>query len=206
MSQVNFMSLKTSYRFIAPFYDAFLARAITADVRQRSLFALAQQERGRVLLSGAGTGLDFPFLPPHHDYTALDLTAAMLARSRGRAHGLNMAWTQGDSMALPFASGSFDYVVLHLIVAVVPQPQRCLTEAARVLKPGGRIFLFDKFLRRGERAWLRRALSPLAGQLATRLDVVFEDVLKTVPALCVLSDQPALARGWFRWIELQKEK
>jgi len=200
------MSLKTSYRFIAPFYDAFLDRAIAADIRRRSLSTLAQQARGRVLLGGAGTGLDFPHLPPQHDYTALDLTAAMLARSRDRAHGLNMAWVQGDSMALPFASASFDYVVLHLILAVVPQPQRCLAEAARVLKPGGRIFLFDKFLRHGERAWLRRALSPLAGQLATRLDVVFEEVLTTVPEISVLSDQPVLARGWFRLIELRKEE
>lgn len=200
------MSLKTSYRFIAPFYDAFLDRAIAADLRRRSLSTLAQQERGRVLIGGAGTGLDFPHLPPQHDYTALDLTAAMLSRSRGRAHGLNMAWTQGDSMALPFASDSFDNIVLHLIVAVVPQPHQCLAEAARVLKPGGRIFLFDKFLRHGERAWFRRALSPLSGQLATRLDVVFEEVLGSAPELRILSDQPALARGWFRLIELQKEK
>lgn len=112
---------------------------------------------------------------------------------------------QGDSMALPFAPHSFDYVVLHLIVAVVPEPQRCLGEAARVLKPGGRILLFDKFLRRGQRAWLRRSLSPLAGRMATRLDVVFEDVLETVPGLHVISDQPVLVRGWFRLIELQKE-
>jgi ubiquinone/menaquinone biosynthesis C-methylase UbiE len=204
--QAKRMSLKTSYRFIAPFYDAFLNRAIAAEIRRRSLSTLAQQERGRVLISGAGTGLDFPHLPPQHDYIALDLTAAMLARSQDRAQGLNMLWAQGDSMALPFASGSFNYVVLHLIVAVVPQPQHCLAEAARVLKPGGRIFLFDKFLRQGERAWLRRALSPLAGQLATRLDVVFEDVLKATPELRILSDQPALVRGWFRWIELQKEE
>ena len=200
------MSLKTSYRFIAPFYDAFLDRAIAEAVRRRSLSALAQQERGRVLLSGAGTGLDFPFLPPQHDYAALDLTAAMLARSRDRAQGLSMAWVRGDSMALPFASDSFDYAILHLIVAVVPQPQRCLAETARILKPGGHIFLFDKFLRHGERAWLRRCLSPLAGRLATRLDVVFEDVLAVVPELRVVSDQPALGRGWFRLIELQKEK
>lgn len=200
------MSLKTSYRFIAPFYDTFLERAIAADIRRRSLSTLAQQERARVLIGGAGTGLDFPHLPPQHHYTALDLTAAMLARSRERAQGLNMTWTQGDSMALPFASGSFDHVVLHLILAVVPQPHRCLAEAARVLKPGGRIFLFDKFLRHGERAWLRRALSPLSGQLATRLDVVFEEVLKSAPELRILSDQPVLARGWFRLIELQKEK
>jgi len=200
------MSLKTSYRFIAPFYDAFLERGIASDIRRRSLNTLAQQERRSVLLSGAGTGLDFPFLPQQHDYAALDLTGAMLTQARPRAGNLRMQMVQGDSMALPFADASFDYVVLHLIVAVVPQPPRCLAEAARVLRPGGRILLFDKFLRRGERAWLRRSLSPLVGRLATRLDVVFEDVLETVSGLHVLSDQPVLARGWFRLIELQKEE
>lgn len=206
MCCIDGMSLKTSYRFIAPFYDAILDRGIAGDIRRRSLNALAQQECGRVLLSGAGTGLDFHFLPPHHDYIALDLTGAMLARARARVGNLRMQLVHGDSMALPFAEASFDCVVLHLIVAVVPQPQCCLAEAARVLKPGGRILLLDKFLRRGERAWLRRSLSPLAGKLATRLDVVFEDALDTVPGLHVLSDQPALVRGWFRLIELQKEK
>jgi ubiquinone/menaquinone biosynthesis C-methylase UbiE len=198
------MSLKTSYRFIAPFYDAFLERA-SASARLRSLAKLAQQQGQRVLIGGAGTGLDFPFLPPQHDYVALDLTAAMLARSRGRADDLSMAWVQGDSMALPFSDAGFDTVVLHLITAVVPQPQRCLAEAARVLKPGGRILLFDKFLRRGQRAWLRRAATPVVAQLATRLDVVFEDVLEQVPSLRKVSDEPALAGGWFRLIELQKE-
>ncbi len=199
------MSLKTSYRFIAPLYDAVINHGIAAVIRRRSLSRLPQQGAARVLVSGAGTGLDFPFLPPIHDYTALDLTAAMLSRARNRAHGLRMAWVLGDSMALPFADESFDYVVLHLIVAVVPESKRCLAEAARVLKPGGRILLFDKFLRRGQRAWLRRSLSPLVGRMATRLDVVFEDVLEAAPGLHVLSDQPVLARGWFRLIELEKQ-
>ena len=200
------MSLKTSYRFIAPFYDAILDHGIAADIRRRSLSKLAQQEHGRVLLSGAGTGLDFPFLPPHHGYIALDLTSAMLARAKPRAGNLQMQMVQGDSMTLPFTNASFDYVVLHLILAVVPQPQLCLKEAARVLKPGGRILLLDKFLRRGKRAWLRRFLSPLVGQLATRLDVVFEDVLETALGLRILTDEPVLARGWFRLIELQKDE
>jgi ubiquinone/menaquinone biosynthesis C-methylase UbiE len=199
------MSLQTSYRFIAPFYDFFLRRASAAQ-RQRSLARLPQQPGARVLLSGAGTGLDFPYLAAGHTYTALDLTGAMLARSRERAPHLDMSWVQGDSMQLPFAGESFDCVVLHLIVAVVPQPQCCLAEAARVLKPGGRILLFDKFLHSGERAWLRRSLSPVVSRLATRLDVVFEDVLATTPGLRVLSNEPALANGWFRLIELSKEE
>lgn len=198
------MSLQTSYRFIAPIYDLVIARA-SANARGRSLARLAQQRDQRVLVNGAGTGLDFPFLPPQHDYVALDLTAAMLSRSRTRASGLHMEWVQGDSMALPFADESFDWVVLHLIVAVVPEPRTCLAEAARVLKPGGRALLFDKFLRHEQRALVRRALSPLSRQVATQLDVVFEDVLETVPQLHLISDEPALAKGWFRLIELQKE-
>lgn len=197
------MSLQASYRIIAPFYDALLSRA-TAGSRRRSLSRLTMQESARVLLSGAGTGLDFPFLPTMHGYTALDMTAAMLARSRKRAPQLDMSWVQGDSMSLPFADESFDSVVLHLIVAVVPQPERCLAEAARVLKPGGSILVFDKFLRRGKRAWLRRSLSLFTAQFATRMDVVFEDVLLHTPNLRVIADEPALAGGWFRLIELKK--
>lgn len=197
------MSLQTSYRFIAPIYDALVASA-TAGLRQRSLSRLPSQGTARVLISGAGTGLDFPFLPTNHHYTSLDLTAAMQSRSRSRAQALNMELVQGDSMALPFANESFDYVVLHLIVAVVPNSARCMAEAARVLKPGGRILVFDKFLQRKQRAWLRRSLSLLTAQFATRLDVVFEEVLESTPELKVVSDEPALAGGWFRLIELQK--
>ena len=199
------MSLQNSYRFIAPFYDTFLARA-TAGSRQRSLIRLPQQGSTRVLLSGAGTGLDFPFLLSSHEYTALDLTAAMLRRSKSRTRNLNLEWVQGDSMALPFTEEGFDFVVLHLIVAVVPHPERCLAEAARVLKPGGRILIFDKFLHPGERAWVRRSLNLVIRKLATRLDVVFEDVLAHTPELSVVSDEPALAGGWFRLIELVKKE
>jgi len=225
------MSLKTSYRFIAPFYDAFVDRA-TRYARQKSLARLPQknllqqnldsqslaqqnstppklpqENTAAVLLNGVGTGLDFPCLPPHHTYTALDITAAMLAQAQHKARNLNtkMQWVRGDSMALPFADNHFDYVILHLILAVVPHPTLCLSEASRVLKPGGRIFLFDKFLRLGEHAWLRRALTPLVGKMATRLDVVFEDVLRAAPDLQVISDEPILARGWFRLMELQKK-
>lgn len=197
------MFLKTSYHFFAPFYDALIERA-SAPARARNLSALVASEKQRVLLSGAGTGLDFPFLPAQHDYVALDFSIAMQARSHERGRSLYMTWVRGDSMTLPFADASFDCVVLHLITAVVAHPEHCLAEAARVLRPGGRILLFDKFLRRGQLAPLRRLLSPLSSQLATRLDVVFEDVLQTVPQLRLISDEPALISGWFRLIELKR--
>lgn len=197
------MSLQTSYRIFSPFYDAFVARA-TSGSRQRSLSRLPAEGGLRVLLSGVGTGLDFEYLKPGHEYMALDLTHSMLKRSTGKAHNLHMQWTQGDSMALPFADASFDYVVLHLILAVVPDAERCLAESARVLKPGGQILVFDKFLYHGQRAWLRRGLSFITSRFVTRLNVVFEDVLERVPGLKLISDEKELAGGWFRLIRLEK--
>ena len=198
------MSLKTSYRFIAPIYDVILERS-TGRARQRSLARLPQHGSLQVLVNGAGTGLDFPFLTPCHEYTALDLTSAMLKRSIDRGSDLKITRVQGDGMSLPFANESFDVVVLHLILAVVPRPDLCLAETARVLKPGGRIFVCEKFLQRGQQAWLRRSLNIFIKHIATRLDVVFEEVLEATPGLCVLSDEPALANGWFRLIEIQKD-
>ncbi|MDH4233617.1 MAG: methyltransferase domain-containing protein [Gallionella sp.] len=195
--------LRFSYTLIAPFYDLAISLPLQ-KARTRSLQSLPTDFPGKVLLSGAGTGLDLPLLPKLHHYTALDFNAGMLAHAKPRSAGLQVGWVLGDSMALPFADAQFDHVVLHLILAVVPQPAQCLGEAARVLKPGGTVIIFDKFLRPQQQAWLRRALNPLSRRLATRLDVVFEDVLAKVPQLRVLSDQPLLVGGWFRGIVLQK--
>jgi phosphatidylethanolamine/phosphatidyl-N-methylethanolamine N-methyltransferase len=195
--------LRWSYSLIAPLYDLAVARPLQA-ARIRSLQSLPTDVAGKVLLSGIGTGLDLPLLPKLHRYTALDFNAAMLKRAQPRGTGLEIEWILGDSMALPFADAHFDHVVLHLILAVVPQSAQCLSEAARVLKPGGTIIILDKFLRPYQTALLRRALNPLSRRIATRMDVVFEDVLKQVPQLQVVSDVPLLAGGWFRGIVLRK--
>lgn len=196
------MSLRLSYTCIAPFYDLVVERA-SRTLRRDSLAHLPPSP-GRILLAGLGTGLDAPWLPPQHDYVGLDLTRAMLDKALPRLAAHRFTPLQGDVHALPFADASFDHVVLHLILAVVPQPEACLREAARVVKPGGRLLILDKFLRPGQKAPLRRLLTPVSGRLATRLDVVFEDVLAHTPGLEVEEDQPALAGGWFRRIRLKR--
>ena len=200
------MSLKHSYALIAPFYDAAIDRA-TRSARRASLQALPPLP-GRVLINGVGTGLDLPLLPRQHHYVGLDLTAAMLRRALPRCNGLEFRPVQGDAQQLPFATASFDHAVLHLILAVVPNPNACLAEIARVVKPGGTVLVFDKFLKPGEPALLRRLANPLMRRIATRLDVVFEEVLgeagKITPGLRLESNQPALASGWFRLIRLSK--
>lgn len=195
--------LRMSYSLIAPIYDAIVERPMR-EARKLSLRALPSGESKRVLISGAGTGLDLHLLPAPHRYTALDFNPAMLARAKPRGKELNVDFVLGDSMALPFADAQFDHVILHLIVAVVPEPQRCLSEAARVLKPGGTIILFDKFLHPRQRAPLRRLLNAVTRRLATRMDVVFEEILGAVQQIEVVSDEPVLANGWFRRIVLKK--
>lgn len=196
------MSLQASYTLMAPFYDAAIDR-LTRTARQNSLAQLPSAP-ACVLLAGVGTGLDLPHLPQRHRYVGIDLTFGMLQRALPRAGGLRFTAVQGDVRQLPLAAASIDVAVLHLILAVVPEPERCLREVARVLRPGGEVLIFDKFLRRGEAAPLRRLLNPLVRQLATRLDVVFETVLTATPGLQLEDDRPALAGGWFRHIRLQK--
>ncbi len=196
------MSLKHSYTLAAPFYDAFLTAA-TRGARKRSLSVLADGPPRNVLLLGVGTGLDLPHLPAQHKYVGLDLTAAMLKRARPRAADLHFAPLRGDVQRLPFPAASFDVAVLHLILAVVPAPTLCLAEAVRVLRPGGQLLIFDKFLRPGEAGW-KRMLNPLTRHVATRLDVVFEDLLEGVGDVKVTTNEAALASGWFRLIRLEK--
>jgi len=155
-------------------------------------------------VEGIGTGLDLPHLPASHEYLGIDLTAAMLRRAQARIGSLDVSLVQGDSQRLPFGNNCVDYAILHLIVAVVPDGAAVLNEAARALRPAGRIFLLDKFLRRGERAPARRLLNLLTRHIATRTDIVFEQLIEQVPRLRMLKDEPALLGGWFRLIQLEK--
>jgi ubiquinone/menaquinone biosynthesis C-methylase UbiE len=179
-----------------------------AESRRASVAAMGDVSGQRVLLVGVGTGLDIPWLRPGATYVGLDLTPAMLrrAREKSRRYGIPTALSVGDAMRLPFREGTFDRAVLHLILAVVPDSIAALREATRVVRPGGTIHILDKFLRPGQHAPVRQWLSPLLGRLATRTDVVFEDVLAACPGVSLVSDEPDLARGWFRRIVLKRPR
>ena len=204
------MALKHSYTLLAPVYDRIVSGPID-DYRKRSISRITNTKNKNILINGIGSGLDIPYLPDDANYIGTDITAAMLAIAKKRAgntahNNLNISLQLADSQALPFENDHFDDIIMHLILAVVPKPELALQEACRVLKPGGKIFIFDKFIRSGQLALGRRFISLFLRHIATRTDVIFEEVLTTCPQLNLIHDEPALAKGWFRLIELQKQK
>lgn len=201
------MSLKHTYSLLAFIYDPLIERA-TAHWRQHSLALIDPAVDKTILINGIGSGLDIPFLQPGPAYFGTDITPAMLKKAERRTQlsQCNITLQEADVMALPFADNTFDVVVMHLIVAVVPDPAIALQEACRVLKPGGRIHIFDKFLKPGQLAPVRRFINFFSRHIATRTDVVLETLIAQHPDLKLTHEEPALARGWFRFILLQKQQ
>jgi len=160
---------KLIYTAWAPAYD--LLAAPFAPVRRRSIGRLGLARGERVLLVGAGTGLDLDALPPGVAVTAVDLTPAMLAKLRARARRLGVAVdarVMNAQAMTGLADASYDAAVLHLILAVVPDPVACVRETARVLRPGGRAVILDKFLPDDARTPLAlRLLSPVLSCFGT---------------------------------------
>jgi len=114
------------YTLYIPIYD-FIAGAFGAR-RAQSIGNLTVSKEANILIVGAGTGLDLPHLQAYTNILATDLTPGILEILRWRARRLGMPVTarvmDGQNLDLP--DESCDAVVLHLILAVIPDPVRCL--------------------------------------------------------------------------------
>lgn len=186
------------YSLYTPFYDAFVRRL--ARGRRRALSLLDVKSGERVLIDGCGTGLDLEMLPRDADITAIDLTPSMVSRtrSRGAALGLAVDARVMDAARLEFPDASFDCVVLHLILAVVPDPVATIREAVRVLRPGGRVSIFDKFLPDDASPSLaRRLANVLTNAVATDINRQLAPLLAAA-GLRVVHSEASLFGGLFR--------
>ena len=94
---------------------------------------------------GCGTGQVSAAIAPFvARVVAVDASAAMLQAARKRLHGIdNIELRRGELESLPIDDARLDAATLMLVLHHVPEPQRALTEVARVLKPGGRAVVVD---------------------------------------------------------------
>ncbi|SPJ24621.1 bifunctional demethylmenaquinone methyltransferase/2-methoxy-6-polyprenyl-1,4-benzoquinol methylase UbiE [Palleronia abyssalis] len=111
---------------------------------------LAPRPGQNLLDVAGGTGdIAFRFLrrAPTAKATVLDLTSSMLDAGRQRAEAEDMAgrldWVVGDAMALPFAANSFDVYTISFGIRNVTRIADALSEAYRVLRPGGRLMVLE---------------------------------------------------------------
>lgn len=102
-------------------------------------------ERATVADLGCGTGQFAATVAPFvNRVVAIDGSAAMLAAARRRlAPHENVEVRKGDMEALPLADAEADLAVLLLVLHHLAEPGAALAEAARVVKPGGRLLLVD---------------------------------------------------------------
>jgi len=105
--------------------------------------ALPLLKPGDVLDIASGDGVLAELLAPHsHRYICIDTSARVVAAAAERLRRFsNVEVREGDMHGLPFADGSFDLVVLMHALTYAARPAQAVAEAARVLKPGGRLLL-----------------------------------------------------------------
>jgi ubiquinone/menaquinone biosynthesis C-methylase UbiE len=103
-----------------------------------------------------------------------------------------------DGQALQFPDAVFDVVILHLILAVIPDPFKAIKEAERVLRPGGRIAVLDKFLPTHQKAGITRIIiNQFTKFMFSDINRKIEDLVATTQ-LEIKSDISANFGGIFR--------
>jgi ubiquinone/menaquinone biosynthesis C-methylase UbiE len=205
------MSLNTNawnrlrYTLYLPIYD-LIADRIFRKYRKRSVRLLGADPDDAILILGAGTGLDLPYLQGFTNITAIDLTPGMITKLQHRAEKLQMPVKAQvmNGQQLSFAYASFDAIILHLILAVIPDPVACIKEVERVLKPGGTVMVFDKFLPDGSTpSLLRRGFNQVAGTLFSDINRSIGNIISSTSLIQELNE-PAAFNGNFRIIRLRK--
>jgi ubiquinone/menaquinone biosynthesis C-methylase UbiE len=165
---------------------------------------LLSKIRGETLMVAAGTGSDFQFFPPGAHIVAIDISPRMLERAapKAAAYSGKIELRQMDVCALPFPDASFDTVATVCTFCSVTRPVAGLREVHRVLKPGGRLLMFEHVRSRiGPLGVFLDLMTPLsrligpelnrdtvgnvlrAGFTVTREENVYLDIVKIIEAV-----------------------
>ncbi|EJF11700.1 class I SAM-dependent methyltransferase [Pontibacter sp. BAB1700] len=205
------MSLNTNswnrlrYTFYLPVYD-LIADRIFRRYRKRSIELLKAKPDDAILIVGAGTGLDLPYLQGYAHITANDITPGMITKLKVRAEklGIPVDAQVMDGQQLRYPDNSFDAVILHLIIAVIPDSVACIREVERVLKPGGTVMVFDKFLPDGQQpSLLRRLFNQVSSTLFSDVNRSIGNIVSHT-SLQMELNEPAAFGGTFRIVRLRK--
>lgn len=158
-----------------------------------------EPDLSRALDVGTGTAripLELAGRSPAAHVTAIDLSPAMLAVARRNvaAAGLTgrVTLVRGDSKGIAGPDGAYTCVMSNSIVHHIPEPAKALAEMARVLAPGGLLFVRDLFRPR-DRAELERLVAAYAARDTASQRKLFADSLA---AALTVDEVRALVRSF----------
>lgn len=118
----------------APFEKRFVSRW-----REETLSYLPAN--ARLLEIGAGTGLNFKFYPECLQAVASEISIKMLEFAGEKTNSIQLV--QADAENLPFAANTFDAAFATLVFCSIPKPENAFSELQRIVKPNGKIVLFE---------------------------------------------------------------
>jgi ubiquinone/menaquinone biosynthesis C-methylase UbiE len=170
-------AMQKAYARWAPLYD-LLCGPVFINGR-RAAAAAAREVGGRILEIGVGTGLSFDDYDATTEITGIDLSEPMIARARARAASGRYPYVKAlqvmDAQNLEFPDASFDCVVGQFVITLVADPERVLSECARVVRPGGQIVLVNHlYSERGFAAAVERLTAQKARALGLRPEFPFQ--------------------------------
>ncbi len=119
----------------------------SAKVEEALLEILHVSDGDDLLDIGTGTGSILELVGDTvSSAVGVDLSREMLSIARAaldRADLRNCQVRQADMYQLPFAGDRFDAATMHMVLHYAENPERAIAEAARVLRPGGRLVIVD---------------------------------------------------------------
>ena len=169
--------MEKAYAKWAPVYD-MLCGPVFLNGRRAAAKA-AHEVGGRILEIGVGTGLSFDDYDHTTEITGIDISEPMIARARERLASGRYPFVKElrvmDASALDYPDATFDCVVGQFVITLVDNPERVLSECARVLRPGGQIILVNHlYSEKGLAAAVERLLAQKARKLGLRPEFPFQ--------------------------------
>ncbi|MBD5142875.1 MAG: class I SAM-dependent methyltransferase [Ruminococcus sp.] len=128
---------KTFWNFYAPVYNIFMGinKKAYQEMYQKIRKIILKKQ---VLEVATGTGLIARNTAKFaKKYIATDFSENMLYQAQKGNQLENLFFMQADACALPFEKNRFDVVIISNALHIMPNPEKALSEIARVLKTGG---------------------------------------------------------------------
>lgn len=180
-TDMSTQGVASAYGRLAPIYD-FVFGPVFRRGRSEAV-KVAERIGGRILEVGVGTGLSLPQYGDSNCIVGVDISEPMLRVARKRVLKLCLRNVEsiehGDAENLRFEDNSFDIVVAQYVVTACPDPEKALSEFARVLRPGGEIIITTRIgADFGMRAMIEKTLMPVTTKLGWRTQFPFSRFTK----------------------------